>query len=317
MFSVTKFQYGDQKSETVKKLEALNNGKIIVPKWLIVVGGFILFFLVVLFVLSIIFATIKKPNGLFNESCAKRICEKKLGLVCKNQICSCPEKQFYSDRCQNLSTHGQFCFIDENCRQKEESLVCSVVSRCECTSEMYWDSYLKKCVPRKSYKENCIGDQCKTSLNLDCNSGSCTCQNSSIQYWNGKSCLPKKSIKEYCSETYECLDSENTECKNSLCKNYLNLIISFTKKFKADLAYKASILVPKCFTLNLRTVKLNKSADDQRRKKISKSKNLKKFSFKKRLKLVNYLNRFNQRQLETQLKTALSFSKDSKHKRFK
>lgn len=175
------FKYSIKKSDTVEKLEALYNGQIIVSKWVIVVSGFVLFFCAAFFVTSIVVATLKKPNGLYTESCAKRPCEKKLGLSCINETCQCPKNQFYRDRCYNLSTYGEFCYQDKNCRS-EELLHCSVISKCDCNSDMYWNIKKRKCVPRKLYNEKCDGDQCKTSLNLTCNLGACACQNSSTYF---------------------------------------------------------------------------------------------------------------------------------------
>lgn len=126
-----KLKYKPIKSETVKKLEALSNGRIFVPKWLLAFGFAIFIATALFFIASVVISVIKKPNGLYNESCTYRNCEKNLGLKCINKVCLCTINQFYTDKCQNLSTFGQICRKDEHCI-KEQSLVCVITSKCEC-----------------------------------------------------------------------------------------------------------------------------------------------------------------------------------------
>lgn len=163
-----------EKTKAVKNLEALNNGQVFIPKWIIAFGSCILAASVVAFVASIAISVTKKSNGLYEQSCANRDCEKKLGLKCINNVCLCSANQFYLDKCYNLSTFGEICRKKEHCI-KDQDLLCDLTSKCGCEPKKYWNLNLKKCLPRKTYSETCNGDECKSGLNLICDSGICVC----------------------------------------------------------------------------------------------------------------------------------------------
>lgn len=159
-----------------KNLVALNEGKVIVPKWIIAIGIALIVSIATLFAASIAISVSKKNNGLYNESCDRRNCEDKLGLKCIKKVCLCPENQFYLDKCYKKSTFNEICYLNDHCKQ-EENLICGITSKCDCSSENYWNIDLRKCLVRKTYMEVCNGEQCKKNSNLVCESGFCICEN--------------------------------------------------------------------------------------------------------------------------------------------
>ncbi|RNA31584.1 hypothetical protein BpHYR1_010100 [Brachionus plicatilis] len=176
-------KYTVQKSQAFKNLEALNNGQVFIPKWVVVCGSIVMTGLVAVFATSIALSVDKKPNGLYNEDCSGRSCEKYLGLKCINKVCLCPEDKFYLDSCRDFSTFNEPCRQKNHCKE-EENLTCGLTSKCECSSGNFWNSERKRCVTRKTYYEVCDGNDCKEDLDLICNSGLCSCKNNSMPHIN-------------------------------------------------------------------------------------------------------------------------------------
>lgn len=60
-------KYTVRKSEAVKNLEALNNGQVFIPKWIVVCGGILMAAAVGFCAASLAISINKKSNGLYNE----------------------------------------------------------------------------------------------------------------------------------------------------------------------------------------------------------------------------------------------------------
>lgn len=170
-------KYSLKKTNPTKKLESFSDGNIILSKWIIIIFFILFTAFGAILVVSIVISLTKKPNGLYNESCDNRPCEKKLGLKCIEKICLCAVNQFYIDKCYNLSSFNEICKINDHCKQNE-LLLCGLKSKCNCAKENYWNNDLKKCLPKKSFAEICDGDQCID--NLICEFGFCKCSNSKL-----------------------------------------------------------------------------------------------------------------------------------------
>lgn len=155
------------KSLATKNLQTISNGQVLIPKWAVVVGSFIFLGSAAVFTASIAISLSRNPNGLYNETCRSRNCEKTLGLKCINKICQCENKQFYLDSCRNLSSFNEPCNIDSNCLHNQ-LLQCGIQNKCDCSSENYWNFDLKKCSKKKTFSEVCDGDQCKSELKIFC-----------------------------------------------------------------------------------------------------------------------------------------------------
>ena len=171
----TKFKI--EKSQAVQNLEILNNGQVAIPKWAVVVASTAILASAAIFVASMVIMTNKSRDGLYNETCANRSCAKGLGLKCINKTCLCPDKQFYREKCRDLSTYSEPCQANSEC-QSTQLLIC-LAPKCGCDKAKYWSSSEKKCVDRKTYNEGCNGDECKTQLNLVCDLSAkrCDCTN--------------------------------------------------------------------------------------------------------------------------------------------
>ena len=163
-----------QKSEAAKNLEILGNGKVEISKWIVGVGLISVIGVFAIFVGSMVISLSKKPNGLFNESCELRNCEKKLGLSCIEKICQCPKDHFYLDGCQKLSTYNEICRIDQQCIPNQ-FLICNIISKCDCPLNKYWNEELIMCKDLKKHGEDCKLNECNWNLNLSCYFKKCEC----------------------------------------------------------------------------------------------------------------------------------------------
>lgn len=169
-------KYKINNSKAAENLEGFTSGNIHIPKWVFVVGLVLSIGCLAIFTGSIIITLNKKPNGLHNQSCASRNCEKKLGLKCIDKICQCTKNHFFLDSCRVLSTYNEPCIKDLNCKQ-DQSLICGIMSKCDCTKHKYWDNDFGKCLNRKTYGESCNGDNCITDVKLSCQFNKCICFN--------------------------------------------------------------------------------------------------------------------------------------------
>ncbi|RMZ93301.1 prion-like-(Q N-rich) domain-bearing 25 [Brachionus plicatilis] len=205
-------KYSPKKSKAALELEQLNNGKISIPKWIVVAGTILFIGLVAIFAASLAIALTAQPNGLYNQSCSSRSCENKLGLKCIEGTCLCPENHFYLDKCYTPSSLDGICRQDDHCKQ-DEFLVCGIGSKCSCSYDRYWNGKINRCSLRKTFNEACDGDECQSTF--VCQSQICRCLDNERFYYDGNNCMPKKTYSQSCGVSSECLDSEKTRCQNS------------------------------------------------------------------------------------------------------
>lgn len=228
---ITTYEYKVEKSPAIKKLELLKNGKIEIPRWIVYALSLVFIGLIAFFIAAVAIFASTKPDAIYGESCKTTSCSKALKLKCINGVCQCESPKYYKGYCADLSKYDESCMLNSHC-DPEQGLTC-VYSKCGCASNFFWSRFESKCIERRSYGEDCSGDECKININLSCNlnSGTCECIDSTKYYWNGTACVLKKSYSYSCSSDTECLtDYEMTYCDGSVCncttKQYFDPSIS-------------------------------------------------------------------------------------------
>lgn len=197
--------------------EAVANGKLIIPKWLIPV----IIVVLVLVMLGSAFSMgyfISYPRSsvkslkLYNEVCTvlSKECDDTRGLFCPAGLCACQTKRsVYNGSycvCQNLTLfanqecmfypgYGEWCQVPSvPCRS---NFMCNATNVCVCnsTSQFYNGSY---CITQFAYNSTCTQtSQCANVSNLQCIANRCDC--SSDSFWNGTTCVSKKLGWQTCN----------------------------------------------------------------------------------------------------------------------
>jgi hypothetical protein len=169
-------EYKIEKSENQIELEKLAEGKIRIPKWLVVVGLLLLLYVAIIFGSSFILLAIQTRDAAYQESCVNARCHAKLNLKCIDGVCQCNPDEFYTDKCNGLLTYQESCASTAQCKQSV-GLSCRWAN-CGCQSNQYWNG--NQCVNRVSYLISCSGDQCLPNVGLGCYSGVCDCADTTL-----------------------------------------------------------------------------------------------------------------------------------------
>jgi hypothetical protein len=108
--------------------------------------------------------------------------------------------------------------LSENCsyRSCKSGLNMKCINRtCSCLTSQY---YLKGCLNRKTYSENCLStiSNCLINTGLLCLDGLCKCASS--YYWNGSICIAKSTYSGTCTNTNQCLTDLKLTCNSTQMK---------------------------------------------------------------------------------------------------
>ncbi|XP_022249026.1 uncharacterized protein LOC111087267 isoform X2 [Limulus polyphemus] len=132
-------------------------------------------------------------------------CEK--NLVCKSNICSCPDNHVVSSNHTCLSTKrlGEKCDSNEQCIFVNQNSACSVEKHiCVCCKSFMWSDVLKRCVKKGELE---FSDKC--SENDDCALKFCN--------KNNRCSCPDNARLEISAELgkSECVEDNKRDCKET------------------------------------------------------------------------------------------------------
>ena len=169
-------------------------------------------------------------NCVDGEECVQ--CMPSSLLICNSVTnkCDCQSSSYYYDttllKCMLLKSYFSYCTSNSQC-DAVLGLKCmtsltsvgncpttSVLNRCDCANEYYYDFTIGMCNAVKDYYRPCTSDcECDTSKGLQCNNNYCGCK--PYTWYNNNNCVGPGGYLSSCTDHNECSSDYGLSCINS------------------------------------------------------------------------------------------------------